>query len=291
MNDISNWHSRTPASRTIRPHHVRGQALVEFVVICLVMVPLLLLVPVIAKYQDISHATQMASRYVAFEAMTRNDGMGSFKPVNQLAGETRRRFFSNPDAPIKTNDTAGNFLSNRNLFWLDPVGNSLISDFDADVSLGFGPANSPDHTGAFSSASDGAPFSKPSIDVAGTLGLQSRGIYTANVTVALGNIPSATGGLTKTFDEFRNINLRIVRHTSVAIDPWTAGSPKVVESRIAKPTLVPGNLLSSLKPLTDVAVTLVESPKCLPDCFGSSLGPRLGELDIWRDVVPEDRLR
>lgn len=43
----------------------RGQALTEFLVISVAMVPLFLLMPVIAKYQDVSHSTQMASRYSA----------------------------------------------------------------------------------------------------------------------------------------------------------------------------------------------------------------------------------
>jgi hypothetical protein len=100
--------------RAARQQH--GQALTEFLVVALAVIPLFLLIPVIAKYQDINNATQMASRYVAFDAMTRNDTVSSgWKPVDQLAAEVRRRFFSNPDAPIKTDDVAGNFKANQNL--------------------------------------------------------------------------------------------------------------------------------------------------------------------------------
>ena len=269
----------------------RGQALVEFIAISMAIVPLFLLMPLIAKYQDIAHTTQMASRYVAFEALASNGGMSSFKPVGQLAGETRRRFFSNADAPIKTNDTAGNFLANRNLFWLDPIGNSLISNFETDVTLTFGPGNSPDHTGAFTTTSDGTPFNTPPTGVADVMGLQAKGIYRANVRVALANIPSTANSVTKSYDEFTNINLAFTRHTSVAIDSWNAASPAVVESRINQPTLVPAGLLSPLAAVTNTAVTLVESPKCFPNCLGAQLGPKLGQLDVWRDVVPGDRLK
>ena len=37
---------------------MRGQALTEFLVISLVLISLFLLLPVIGKYQDISHASQ-----------------------------------------------------------------------------------------------------------------------------------------------------------------------------------------------------------------------------------------
>ena len=54
-----------------------GQALVEFLVASVAIVSLFLQVPVIAKYQDIGNSTQMASRYVAFDAMNRNDTISS----------------------------------------------------------------------------------------------------------------------------------------------------------------------------------------------------------------------
>ena len=38
---------------------MRGQALTEFLVISLVLIPLFLLLPVIGKYQDISHASRL----------------------------------------------------------------------------------------------------------------------------------------------------------------------------------------------------------------------------------------
>ena len=105
-----------PASRP-----AAGQALTEFLVVALALIPLFLLVPMIAKYQDISHFTQLASRYAAFDAMTRNDSVSTWKPEAQLADEVRRRFFSNSDAPIKTGDVVGNFDANRNLFWSNPL--------------------------------------------------------------------------------------------------------------------------------------------------------------------------
>ena len=67
-----------------------GQALTEFLVVALALIPLFLLIPMIAKYQDIGHSTQMASRYAAFEATIRNDAHGAFKTDANAAKRASR---------------------------------------------------------------------------------------------------------------------------------------------------------------------------------------------------------
>lgn len=254
----------------------QGQALTEFLVAAVAIIPLFLLIPLIAKYQDISHSTQAASRYAAFDAMTRNDSVSTWKAPSQLADEVRRRFFSNPDAPIKTNDVAGDFQAHQNLFWRGPQNEPLIKEISNDVQVSFGQASSSDQSGGFSGASDGTPFV-----LRNQLDLQARGIYTANVSVALVNMPD---GL-KFYEPFNNINLRVQRSTSLAIDPWTARSPAQVEQRIEKDiSIFPSKVLRPFSPVVDAAVTVIELP-------GNIDGPQLGRLDFWRDVVPQDRLR
>ena len=253
-----------------------GQALTEFLVVAAALIPLFLLIPVIAKYQDISHSTQLASRYVAFEAMTRNDSASTWKPETQLADEVRRRFFSNADAAVKTNDVAGNFKANQNLFWRDPKDGPLIQDIGRDVQLSFGVGNGASHASAFTAASDGTLFV-----LHDQLGLSAKGVYTANVSVAIANLPA---GL-KFYEPFDKLNLSIGRSTSVAIDSWTARNSQGVENKIAgSPAIFPVGKLSAVSPVVDAAVAIIDLP-------GGITGPRLGQLDFWRDVVPEDRLR
>lgn len=253
----------------------RGQALTEFLVAAVALIPLLLLTPVIAKYQDIGSSTQAASRYVAFDAMTRNDSVSSWKPEAQLADEVRRRFFSNIDAPIKTNDVAGNFKAHQNLFWRDPRDAPLIADFNSDVTVSFGASRAGTHGGGFSAASDGAIFV-----LHDQLGLPAKGIYTANVSVKVANLPA---GL-KFYTPFDQINLSIGRSTSVAIDAWTAKNPSQVESKIAaSPVIFPVGNLAAVSPVVDAAVGIIDLP-------GGISGPQLGRLEFWRDVVPRDRL-
>ncbi len=284
------------SGRTLRGGHGRqgGQALTEFIVAALVLLPLFLLLPMLAKYQDMAHATQMASRYVAFEATTRNDGMGSnaFKPEAVLAAEVRRRFFSNSDAPIKTGDVAGDFRGSQNLFWRTPQGGSLIAEFDRDVTISFGDAHGTSHAQGFSSASDGQPFDLSAGNIRSAMGLKADGIYTANVDVKVADIESSEGNFAHSYDALRAIGLRIERHTSLSVDSWTASGPQQVEDRIDQTVLFPGRALRPLTPVVGVAVALVEMPKCFPGvCSPSSVGPKLGELEFWRDQVPADRLR
>lgn len=272
----------------------RGQGLTEFIVAALALVPLFLLLPMVAKYQDMAHAAQMASRYVAFEATTRNNGMGSnaYKSESELAAEVRRRFFSNANAAIKTGDVAGDFLGSQNLFWRTPQGGSLIENFDRDVVLTFGNDQGANHADAYSAASDGRPFNTVPINVREELDLNADGVYTANISVKVADIDSAEDSFTRSYDALRSIGLNITRHTSLANDSWTASGPQQVEDRIDKTLLFPGRLLRPISPIVGFAVALVELPRCFPrPCMPNEVGPKLGELDFWRDEVPADRLR
>lgn len=262
----------------------QGQALTEFLVLTVALVPLYLLIPVIAKYQDVAGEVEMASRYVTFEAMTRNDAQSSWKTPTELAGDVRRRFFSNTDAPIKTGDVAGNFHAHQNLFWRGPDDTPLITDFDRDVAVSFGPDHKPNQSDAFTPANDGAPFNgiagtSTGVNTADKLGLASKGIYTGNVTVRLANLPA---GL-KMYAPFDKIDLAISRHTSAVIDGWQAKGVTQVQSRIDSGILAPATNLRNVSAVVNGSVSLVES--------GHVHGPKLGQLDFWSDVVPSDRLR
>jgi hypothetical protein len=272
------------SKRIGRRSHVHGQALTEFLVVALVLVPLYLLMPLIAKYQDIAYQTLMASRYVAFDAAVNNESQNTWKNPAQLAGEVRRRFFSTPDAPIKTNDTAGNFRAHRNAFWNGPKNEPLIADFDADVAVGFGQNRSPAQAGSLMAASDGDPFDRAGnteveTHIADQFGMKPTGLFTGNVAVKLANLPADVAA----YQPFDKIDLSITRHTSITVDGWAAADPQQVVNRIDSKLLVPGTLLRPVRPLAAALVGIAEA--------GQVPGPRLGELEFWSDVVPPDRLK
>lgn len=176
-------------NRARYPRRQAGQALVEFLAMAAPLLGLFLLMPMIGKYQDIAHATQMASRYAAFDATVHNDAAGSSKQPDQLAAEVRRRYFSRPDAPIKTGDTAGDFDAHRNPLWTDPAGNPLIPRFST-ISVSFGESQSTAHSNAFKASRDGVPFRIVPLASHTQLDLRAQGIYRANISVPLANLPA-----------------------------------------------------------------------------------------------------
>lgn len=253
----------------------RGQALTEFLVVALALVPLFLLVPLIARYQDMGHSAQLASRYAAFDASWHNVMVSSWKDEAQLAAEVRRRFFGHPAAPIKTGDVAGEFTAHRNPFWVQPQGQPLMARFE-DVDLTFGATESQRHDAGFVAAPDATPFPLRS-----ALGLAAPGIYSVQARVAMADLPLGQG-LTAPFDR---LGLVATRNTAILLDSWAASSPMQVESRIGNdPRVFPADALRNIAPVTGLTVTAMEFP-------GGLAGPEWGRLDPWRDSVPRDRLR
>ena len=240
-----------------------GQALTEFLAAALAIVPLFLLIPLIAKYQDISHAAQMASRYAAFDATINNPSTNGTKDPAVLAQEVRRRFFSNIDAPIRSNDAAGNFLAHQNLFWRDPAGNSLIRDINA-VEVSVAPAG-PSGSAILST-------------LAPAFGLPDRPLFRGAVSVPLASLPAGI----RSYEPFDQLDLRVDRSTTVLVDGWNGRNLAVVRSRVSRgnPT---GAVVSQVGPVLSLPVVVFELDSVRP--------PRIGELQRWDDVVPADRLR
>ena len=121
------------AALPLAPLRARGQSTTEFLVLALIIVPLFVLVPLLGKLLDLSHAATVASRYVAFETAIR--GPAADKDDATLAAEARRRLFGASDAPVKTGDVAGDNARYRNPLWADHHGDSLLPKLDQGVVL------------------------------------------------------------------------------------------------------------------------------------------------------------
>jgi Flp pilus assembly protein TadG len=242
-------------STLLARRHQRGQSTVEFIVIAIVLVPLLISVTLMGKYLDLMNATEQASRYVAFEGTTRNSS-NSWKSDAELAAEVRRRFFTTSNAPIKTNDTAGDFAAHRNPLWTDHTGRPFLDNFAQDVGVQTIIANR--------NAIPAAGF------VADALNLPSANWYTGAVTVQPANVPE--------FRPFDNINLSITRRTVLLADPWTANNAAQIRQRIQN-----AGVVYPLGQVDGVFNALGQIPRIVNDP-----GLRLGNFD-W-DIVPCDRL-
>lgn len=270
MSDVKPVGSNKAAYKRRQLPAQAGQALTEFLVVALALIPLFLLIPMIAKYQDIGHSTQMASRYAAFEATIRNDAHGAYKTDAKLAEEVRRRYFSNPDAPIKTNDVAGDFKAQQNLFWRDPTDKPLIKNF-SDITV----------ASSFSNASDEDIFNlAPPLNPAASkkMGLQTQHIYKTNISVPLIKLPAGI----KSYEPFDTVTFTVSRQTSILVDPWTSSGTQQTIDRFS-PVAVVYRELAPLEPMVAFLMPAL-------DPLGSP-SPKLGQLDFWKDVVPVDRLK
>jgi TadE-like protein len=234
----------------------RGQATVEFVVIAAALVPLLVGISLLGKYLDLMNTTEQASRYVAFEGMARNSS-NTWKSDAELASEVRRRFFSNSDAPIKTNDTAGDFAAHRNPMWTDHTGRPFLNNFAQQVGVRTTIADS-----------NAIAAARP---IANALNLPSANWYTGQVTVTPSSIPE--------FRPFDALNLRINRRTVLLADTWAAGDAAQIRSRIEDGGLsvYPIGTMDGIFNALGQVPAIVRDPTM-----------RLGAFN-W-DVVPCDRL-
>ncbi len=216
------------------------------------------MVPLLGKYIDMMQTAEAASRYVAFEGTVRNSS-SSWKTDAELAIEVRRRFFGNADAPLKTNDKAGDFPAHRNPVWSDASGKPLIENFEDSVRVRTQVAGK-----------NAIPATKLPFDWPGELGLSDSNFYTANVTVAPVNLAH--------FAPFDAIDLSTTRKTVLLADAWTARGPGSIRSKIeGSVKLFP---VGPAKPAIELVGMLP------PVIFDPDI--KVGEFD-W-DIVPCDRL-
>lgn len=128
----------------------RGQAMVEMLIVAaLVLVPLFLAIPIIAKYMDIRSHVVQAARYASWErtvwfggaaAKPMGFGTGSFsnkwdaneKTDAAITAEIGARILSNtgPGDFFTSNDaSAGSFAGGGKPLWVDRRGNALLADY------------------------------------------------------------------------------------------------------------------------------------------------------------------
>ncbi len=242
----------------LRVRHQQGQSTVEFIVLSLVLVPLLLIVPLIGKFMDIAQTTAVAGRYVAFEGVVRHTSSSDgWKTDAELAQEVRRRFFSNSDAPIKTNDATGDFNAHRNTLWFDHRGAPLLPVFNHNVGV----------------ASSKEGMTQPiGAGFAGAFGLSHDNLYTGRVTVSVADV----AGLSP----FDALGLTMSRSTTLLVDPWAASGPDAVRSKIqGSGAAFPYALLATEAAILAPFIPVLD--------WGTS-PPDVGRVDP--DVVPADRL-
>lgn len=252
-----------PVTKIFRQYQ-RGQSTVEFIVLSFVLVPLLLIVPLVGKYMDIAQTTAEASRYTAFEGTVHHSSStDGWKTDADLATEVRRRFFSNSDAPVKTNDAAGDFNAHRNALWFDHRGAPLLPVFTGNVGV----------------VTEKESMSQPAGAFASSFNLPQENLYTGRVNVNIADIPIPK------LDPFDKIGLTTTRWTTVLVDPWAASGPGEVTAKVKG-----ADMLFPYKPLEVIATPLaiLMSNPILAILGADTTPPEVGRVDP--DRVPADRV-
>lgn len=236
-----------------------GQALIEFLVAALALVPLFLLVPLVGKYLDIKHATIAASRKLAFECTVRYDDCSRLDDNPSFADEIRMRFYSGNDMQVLSNDRPARdeiATDQGNPLWVDRRGRALLEKY-SDVGVR---ADAKTLTTGLVGAILGFGPDKFGLTL-------DRGIYDARVQVKLS--PRA-GGASFT-SQLDSLALNMQSHTAILTNAWSAKGPGsrsdqchpdrgTVIGRVSSPTLC-GPIKTAddavYRPVLDIVIPVV----------------------------------
>ncbi len=247
-------------------HSSRGQAMTEFIVLCAVLVPMLLLFPIVYKYIDLMQAGEQASRYVAFEGTVHALGTGQQKSPDQLATEIGRRFFSRAGTEVLTSEGVSNDSGERLPLWEDHRSQTLVSPQSA--------------AGARVQVRDFDMM--PAVVVGGDrVAHEEFNLPRNRQSVAdISLVPNALSGLAP----FDTVRPTIHRTTALLGDPWTAGGPDDARQRFDDLSVVlnPMGPIRFLLELTGNLSRLVADEPFRPDGFWGDAA--------WYEI-PCDRIR
>lgn len=257
----------------------------EFAVLCLVMVPMLSMMPLLGKVADVNQTTIQASRYAAWERTIHDE---ADKADNRLAVEVSNLFYSKPDELVKTNQQLLTGNDDVNNLWtgygvvdnqqkrLISAGNNGLKSYVATSNEGLPGSVS----GILSGGVSNILGAMSGLSADATWDLEENGLYVARVgTNIQSNIfmPGAKDCENKNNEEVFSC---VRRHNAILVDSWSSSGSAQVESRVK--SMVP---TSALEPVSNLAGILGYIPfmkefsQLDDDAFGY----------VAPDVLPPDR--
>lgn len=264
--------------RPVRGTRQRGQSLVETLVFAMALLPLLLGLVLVTKYQNIRQATVAASRAVAFDCTVRPEACGDGDGAS-LLDEVWQRQLSDGRTPLRSIGSGDAQDWQRNAFWVDRQQQPLIAGTGASrVDL----------------AREQADVTDTLDDV--TLGLVdhfglpiSDDLVRADVRVRV----SEGRGLADWMVRPEGLQLDLAGRTAILVDNWNAsegrgGAARSVETRVARGSVPPIPGFAEAADLGYLPIrTLIGSPLLAPfEPKGGAFAYH--EFDV--ELVPEDRL-
>lgn len=234
----------------------RGQATTEFTLLALVLTPLFIALPLIGKYLDLAQTTEIAARYLAFEAALSPAPAAGSRDAD-LAAEVRTRFFADGSSPLRSlagrQDEASR---SRHTLWTDPRARSLLPDPPADIAVQT--SIHPLPRTAARTVAEGLALED---------GLEHQVVLTVRLRDLSGLPP------------FDALGLAIRRHQVIHSGHWAASGPAAVASRIERGAAL-------IYPIAGLK-TLDRSAGRLPALVLDPT-PEVGQ--VHPEIVPCDRL-
>lgn len=250
---------------------MRGQALVETLVVAIALVPLAVLVVLLGKYQTMQSAGVAASRSFAFECAARPSDCADAAKAGWIVEALRVRHFARPDRAILSGervappaeDGMGPQGLDRHPLWQDRAGRPLLErldhvgaaasqqPFDAGLGTAVGRAAAADFSGLGGAVFGGglpvvgAPVVGVGSPADGAADLLDRlagparfdlsiegGLYEARVQVAVAPSHAANLG----FARLDPIPLTMRARTAILTDAWAASGPQGGPASVAART-------------------------------------------------------
>lgn len=204
---------------------IRGQATIEFIIACLVMIPMFFGIYYFARYSDIKQAGIQASRYAAFERTF--DPTSVVKSDIVIANEVRARFFTEQKL-IQYHDNPTKFGTTDVNLWVQADTKKLINNI-SDVQLTW------DKSQKFTAG--------PVINAIDTLAAKGFKLPTAQIIKSQINIPLSN---IAHFEPLKSININLPAAVAIGSGTWnSSGSNNGVNSTCNR---VSGAVISSLVP-------------------------------------------
>lgn len=130
MNTFHQPKGRAPAQKAHKDQ--KGQALAETLVVAsFVLLPFVIAVPLLAKYQSIRQANVSAARTAAFECSVRYQDCEQQASTDAIADQIRRRHFSKSSLSVRSDEVVSDdqVETQYNRLWVDRQGKPLLDSY------------------------------------------------------------------------------------------------------------------------------------------------------------------
>lgn len=258
----------------------RGNALTEFAVLGIVMVPAVLVIPNIGKMSDLSQSTIQASRYAVWE---RTVSDRSDKSDQQLEIEVRNRFYGEEDLLFRSDRGVLEGEDHENQFWQSVHSGLQESENFLDreqVNVVTRNTSIPGDTGAdvFSEGIGALGGAVDGMISNANWDLEEQGFYVAEISTEISSNRYLSEGQNCAGEETEGATC-LRKHYAMFVDEWDSSSPRQTERRVR--ALVPAGMLEPMGDVLALAGNLIMFQE-----LGHIEG-MFGQVQV--DVLPLDR--